>query len=105
MLSVTPDSGGGKRRLEDIKEARESLKGVFKGHWCWGLPQQLLATISCVRGFEDEYKERTLESSAKTLRSSEIKGELSRFKLGRKVQEIASCIYTWRPGAWTKQCS
>ena len=51
------------------------------------------------------YKERTLESSAKTLRSPEFKGELSRFKLERKVQEIASYIYMWRPGARTKQCS
>ena len=29
----------------------------------------------------------------KTLRSPKVKGELSRFKLERKVQEIASYIY------------
>ena len=69
------------------------MKGVFKGHRCWGLLQQLLATIGCVRGFQGEYKERTLESSAKTLRSPKVKGELSRFKLRRKVQELSSYIY------------
>ena len=57
------------------------MKGVFKGQGCWGLPQLLLATIGCVRGFKGYDKERTLESSAKTLRSSKVKGELSRFKL------------------------
>ena len=69
------------------------MKGIFKGFRCWGRPQQLLATIGCVRGFKGEYKERTLESSAKTLRSPEIKGELSRFKLRREIQEISSYIY------------
>ena len=33
------------------------------------------------------YKERTLESSAKTLRSLEVKGELSRFKLREKYRK------------------
>ena len=65
------------------------MKDVFKGHGRWGLPQQLLATIGCIRGFKDEYKEHTLESSAKTLRSPEVKGELSRFKL-RKVHAMWS---------------
>ena len=37
--------------------------------------------IGCVRGSKGLYKERTLKSSAKTLRSPEVKGELSRFKL------------------------
>ena len=68
------------------------MKGVFKGHRCWGLPQWLLATISCIRGVQGEYKECTLESSAKTLRSPEVKGELSRFKLRRKYRR-SHCIY------------
>ena len=69
------------------------MKGVFKGYRCWGLPQRLLAMIGCIRGFQSEYKERTLESSAKTLRSPEVKGELSRFKLKEKLQEVSSYIY------------
>ena len=33
-----------------LREARGegSLKGFFKGRRCWGLPQQVLATIGCV---------------------------------------------------------
>ena len=70
------------------------MKGIFKGHRCWGLPQQLLATIGCIRGFKGEYKERTLESSAKTLRSPEVKGRWSRFKL--RDQYRRSChIYIY----------
>ena len=42
-VSVTLDSGRGKRRLKSGK-GEGSLKGVFKGQGCWGLPQQLLAT-------------------------------------------------------------
>ena len=80
------------------------MRGVFKERGCWGLPQRLLATIGCVRGFKGLYKERTLESSAKTLRSPEVKGELSRFKLERKYRRCRR-IYVWRPGAQTKQCS
>ena len=41
-----------------------------------------------------KYKECTLESSAKTLRSPEVKGELSRFKLGenyRRYRRIYIC--------------
>ena len=37
-------------------------------------------------------------------RSPEVKGELSRFKLGNKYRR-SHHIYIWRPGAWTKQCS
>ena len=86
------------------QRSTESLKGVFKGHGRWGLPQRLLATVSCIRGFWGLYKERTLGSSAKTLRSLEVKEELSRFKLKRKYRRCRR-IYMWRPGAWTKQCS
>ena len=34
----------------NIKETRVPLKGVFRGHRCWGLPQWLLAIVDCVRG-------------------------------------------------------
>ena len=86
------------------QRSTESLKGVFKGHGHWGLPQRLLATVGCIRGFRGLYKEHTLGSSAKTLRSPEVKGELSRFKLKRKYRKCRR-IYMWRPGARTKQCS
>ena len=32
------------------QRGRGSLKGVFKGQGCWGLPQRLLATVGCIRG-------------------------------------------------------
>ena len=33
----------------DLKDKGEGfLKGVFKSKGCWGLPQQLLATIGCL---------------------------------------------------------
>ena len=80
------------------------MKGVFKGYECWGLPQQLLATIGCIRGFKGLYKERTLESSAKTLRGPEVKEELSRFKLEKSTGDIVA-LYKCVPGARTKQCS
>ena len=59
--------GRDKRRLEMTK-GEGSLKGVFKGQGCWGLPQRLLATISCSRSFKVKgyYKECTLRSSAMT---------------------------------------
>ena len=29
------------------QRTRDPLKGFFKGRRCWGLPQQLLATVGC----------------------------------------------------------
>ena len=49
MLHVTLGSGRDERRLEMSRD-EGSLKGVFKGSGCWGLPQRLLATIGCTRG-------------------------------------------------------
>ena len=43
--------------------------------------------------FKGLFKERTLESSAKTLRSPEVKGELSRFKLRKTTGSIVVYIY------------
>ena len=72
------DSGRGKRRLKDNKGARV-LEGRLQGSRALGASAAALS--SCLRGFKDYDKERTLESSAKTLRSPEVKGEVSRFKL------------------------
>ena len=47
--------------------------------------------------FKGLYKERTLESSAKTLRGLKVKGELSRFKLRKEVQEISSLYISVYP--------
>ena len=41
----------------------------------WGLPQQVLATVGCVRRFKGLHEERTLESSTKTQRDPGIQGE------------------------------
>ena len=74
----------------NIKETRIPLKGVFGEHRCWGLPQRLFSNDWLHKRFKGLYKERTLESSTKTLRSPKVKGELSRFKLREKVQEKSS---------------
>ena len=44
---VTLNSGRGKRRLERLGR-RSFLKGVFGNKGCWGLPQQLQATVGCL---------------------------------------------------------
>ena len=46
-------SGRDKHRLETTKD-KGSLKGIFKGQGCWGLPQRLLATDSCTGSFKVE---------------------------------------------------
>ena len=104
LLGVTLGSGRDKCRLKDIEGTRGPLKGVFKDTSTGGFLSGSSATIGCVRGSRGLYKERTLESSAKTLRSPEVKGELSRFKLENKYRRSRH-IYMWRPGARTKQCS
>ena len=47
------DSGRGKHRLEKTK-GKGFLKSIFKNERCRGLPQRLLATISCLGSFKDE---------------------------------------------------
>ena len=72
------------------------LKGRLQGTRMLGASSATLSNSRLRKRFKDLYKERTLESSVRTLRNPEVKGELSRFKLGRKyVQEIASYIYMW----------
>ena len=50
VLSVTLGLGRDKGRLETTR-GEGSLKDVFKGKGCWGLPQWLLVTIGYVGGF------------------------------------------------------
>ena len=74
MHSVTLDSGRGKRRLQSVEGTR-ILEGLPQETRSWGLPQQVLATIGCVRRIKGFYKERTLKSSTKTQRDPGIQGE------------------------------
>ena len=48
----------------DLKELRPRifLKDVFKSQGCWGLPQQLLATIGCFREFEGRFRHKSAHS-------------------------------------------
>ena len=54
--AVTLDLGGGKHRLEKTR-VKGFSKGVFENKGCWGLPQQLLATIGCLEFKDKFYKE------------------------------------------------
>ena len=81
-----------------------SLKGFFKGTSAGDFRSKSLATIGCVRRFKGYTRKCTLESSTKTLRDPDVKGELSRFKLKTKYRGSRR-INTWGPGARTKQCS
>ena len=65
------------------------LKGFFKGRRCWGLPQQLLATVGCSKEFKDEGLQGSILSRV-VRRLREIQGETSRFKLEILVQEKSS---------------
>ena len=67
------------------------LKGFFKGRRCWGLPQQLLATVGCSKEFKDEGLQGSVLSRV-VRRLREIQGETSRFKLEILVQEKSSYI-------------
>ena len=67
------------------------LKGFFKDEGCWGLPQQLLATVGCYEEFKDDGLQGSVHSRV-VRRLREIQGESSRFKLGIQVQEIPSYI-------------
>ena len=67
------------------------MKGVFKNEGCWGLPQQLLATIGCYEEFKDEGLQRSIHSRV-VRRLREIQGESSRFKLEIQIQEMSSYI-------------
>ena len=82
------DSGRGKHRLKDVERGTGSLKDVFEGARMLGASAATLSNNRLhkrvTRGL---YKERTLKSSAKTLRSLEVKDELSRFKLREKYRK------------------
>ena len=71
-------------------KGKESLKGFFKGCRCWGLPQQVLATIGSVRRFKGVLQGSV--HSRVVRRLEEIQVEQSRFKLEIQVQETLSYI-------------
>ena len=75
-----------------------SLKVVFKGTRMLGVSTATLSNDWLHKRFKELYKERTLESSVKTLRSLEVKGELSRFKLERKYKRCCR-IYIYGDAA------
>ena len=83
---------------------REILEGCLQGTRMLGASSATLSNSRLCKRFKDLYKERTLESSARTLRNPEVKGELSRFKLEKSTGDIVT-LYKCRPGAQTKQCS
>ena len=60
VLSVTLGLGRDKGRLETTR-GEGSLKDVFKGKGCWGLPQWLLVTIGYVGGFTVNTRSAHLE--------------------------------------------
>ena len=80
------------------------MKGVFQGTRILEASSVTLSNSRLHKRFKGLYKERTLESSARTLRNPRVKGGLSRFKLENKYRRCCH-IYMWRPGARTKQCS
>ena len=88
----------------EMLKGQGSLKGFFKGTSAGGFRSKSLATIGCVRRFKGYTRKRTLESSTRTLRDLDVKGELSRFKLKTKYRGSRR-INTWGPGTRTKQCS
>ena len=51
-----------------VAKGQGILEGLLQGAKGWGLPQQVLATIGCVRRFKGGYKECTLKSSTETQR-------------------------------------
>ena len=67
------------------------MKGFFKSEGCWGLPQQLLATVGCYKEFKDKGLQGSVHSRV-VRRLKEIQGGTSRFKLEIQVQEILSYI-------------
>ena len=67
------------------------MKGFFKSEGCWGLPQQLLATVGCYEEFKDEGLQGSVHSRV-VRRLKEIQGGTSRFKLELQVQGIPSYI-------------
>ena len=84
------DKGFPEGRLRE-QRTRDPLKGFFKGRGCWGLLQQLLATVGCCKEFKDEGLQGSVHSRV-VRRLREIQGETSRFKLGILVQEMPSYI-------------
>ena len=65
--------------IVDLKDKGKGfLKGVFKSEGCWGLPQQLLATIGCLGSSRTKVVQGSVHSKvAQRLREIQRQG---RFK-------------------------
>ena len=81
----------------NIKETRVPLEGHLQGTRMLGTSTAALSNDRLHKRFKGLFKEHTLESSAKTLRGPKVKGELSRFKLRKEVQEMLSLYISVYP--------
>ena len=104
VVGVMLGLGRDKRRLKDDEGSRDPSRASSRDRGAGGFRSSSKQQSVALENQRDLYKERTLESSAKTLRGPRVKGELSRFKLSRNYRKYRR-IYTWRSGARTKQCS
>ena len=59
-----------------VSKEQRVLEGLLQGAKGWGLPQQVLATVGCVRRFKGLNKERTLKSSTETQRDPRDPGRI-----------------------------
>ena len=94
--------GRDEHRLKYLGD-KGSFEGCLQGTRVLGTSAVALSNDRLRKRFKDLYKERTLKSSAKTLRSPKVKGELSRFKLRKSTRDVVY-LNRWRPGARTKRC-
>ena len=93
FVTVTLDSGRGKRRLE-TRGTRVPWRASFKGARMLGASA---ATRVCLQ-------RSTHSEVARRLRDPEDKGKSSRFKLEKSTRDIVA-LYKCVPSARTKQCS
>ena len=84
---VTFGSGRDERRLK-YQGDRGSFEGHLQGTQVLGTSAAALSNDWLRKRFKGLFKERTLESSVKTLRSLKVKGELSRFKLRKSTRDV-----------------
>ena len=59
-----------------VSKDQRVLEGLLQGAKGWGLPQQVLATVGCIRRFKGLNKERTLKSSTETQRDPRDPGRI-----------------------------
>ena len=98
-------SGRGQRRLETTR-VQGFLKDFFKRQGCWGLPQQLLATVGCVGSFKGKVLRRSAHSKvAQRLREIQMtRDNRVDSSYGKSTGDVV-CLNKWGPGTQTKQCS